>query len=1157
SQAMLTLPNIGRDSSSLMVYQPATAPGGQVAGGLMDQNTFMLDGGNNTDDLDGTNTAYSEPFAHSGAGVMPTPVESLQEMKVATSNQTADYGASSGGEIMMVTKRGTTQWHGSAYDFFQGNWLNANTWSNNRFNTPQIKTHQNRFGGSIGGPVSPLGNFLGGKTFFYLNFEGNRYPQSGTEEETVPSATLRQGILTFNNAAGTPIQYNLATAQDCGPSGNSACDPRGLGISPLIAKDWSTYTPVGNDPSAGDTLNTVGYRGQLSIPVKDDFVVGRFDHDFGKNWRAMVSYRWFDEVAESTADLDFGGVVPGDKLGQYTAVANRPIQPDYWVASLTGQITSNLTNDFHFNYLRNWWQWQTAGVPFQLAAEGVNAGVTVDPSGAGSGIGLDGMDIGWGDARQRVWNGHDYNYRDDVSWLHGNHFIQFGTTLTHDWLHHARDDDGNSALESLRYIIGTAGNGSGVSVSANYRPPTCTAASTASSACLPASQNTSWDNLYYSVLGVVGQANQVVTRVGNNLTANPLGTPAFDYVNVNNDEFYFTDSWHVKPSLTLTFGLNYSYATPPTEVDGKQTLLVDQNGVPVDAASYFATKERFALEGQNYNPTLGFAPVGSVGNGTQQMFNPWYGGFAPRIAVAWNPSVGGNGVLAKLLGNNSSVLRGGWSRLIDRTNNVGNAITALLGVGFIQSVACNGASSPNTTPGASCLGAGGTVNAMTAFRLGPDGTTAPLPSVAPNLPVPVYPGVNAAANGTADITDPNWHPGISDEFTLSLQRQLPGKIIVELGYVGRHGYDDFQGQNFNTVPYMMTVGGQSFESAYASMANEILKGLPVTTQPFFEAALKGSAYCNTFSTCTAAVASKESSQFQNQTVVKLWSDLDKSWVFGPTLPQTTGLAGVIDSTAFARDNYNAGTISVNKRSDNGLTINSNFTWASSLDDGQTTQTLGNNSSTANPFDENYSYGPSGFGSKFAFNLTGVYALPFRASQKGLLGRVIGGWSFAPIFTWNSGSFLAVSDSSSAFGQQGNTADAIFTGSSSLLDSMGPQHVVATTSVGKNGNSGVQENFFSNPQAVFSAFRAPILGQDSRAITSFGYAPSTWNFNATAAKDIQISEQFGASFTAEMLNVFNHPFWNNPSLSLTNPTNFGVISGKNGNRTIELGLRLHF
>ncbi|MFI5269005.1 MAG: hypothetical protein ACHQ7M_16640, partial [Chloroflexota bacterium] len=328
-------------------------------------------------------------------------------------------------------------------------------------------------------------------------------------------------------------------------------------------------------------------------------------------------------------------------------------------------------------------------------------------------------------------------------------------------------------------------------------------------------------------------------------------------------------------------------------------------------------------------------------------------------------------------------------------------------------------------------------------------------------------------------------------------------------------------------------------------------------QPFFETALNGSAYCKGFANCTTAVARKESTQFSNQTVLKLWSDLDKSWVFGPTLPATTGLAGVIDATNFGRDNYNAGTISINKRSDKGLTINSNFTWASSLDDGQTQQVNGNASSTANPFDQGYSYGPSGFGSKFTFNLTGVYNLPYGTGEKGLLGRAIGGWSVAPILTWHSGPILAVSDSSSAFGQQGNTADAIFVGNAAALASMGPQHVVATTGVGKNGNTGVQENFFADPAAAFSGFRAPLLGLDSRAFTSFGYGPANWNLNTTLAKDMRVGEQWGATVTAEFLNLFNHPFWNGPSLSLTNPSNFGVIGGKNGNRTIELGLRIHF
>src|SRR5579883_392726 len=182
--AILQLPTINRDASSLLFFQPTAAPtfngaednitSGNIAGATADQNTYLLDGGYNTSDLDGDNATY---INHNGTGVMPTPAESVEEFRVNTNNMTSDFGVSQGGEVMVTTKRGTDAFHGAAYDFFQGDWLNSNDWYNNFNGIPKPKAHFNRFGGALGGPLTP--NFLGGKTYFYTNYEGERYPRSG------------------------------------------------------------------------------------------------------------------------------------------------------------------------------------------------------------------------------------------------------------------------------------------------------------------------------------------------------------------------------------------------------------------------------------------------------------------------------------------------------------------------------------------------------------------------------------------------------------------------------------------------------------------------------------------------------------------------------------------------------------------------------------------------------------------------------------------------------------------------------------------------------------------------------------------------------------------------------------------------------------------
>ena len=137
-QNLQELPNLGRDASSLVELQPGISMNGSTAGTVRDQNMFQLDGGNNTNDMDGTMNTYTPSFASGIAGsgggptgVMPTPVESIEEFKVNVTNQTSDFNGSAGAQIQMVTRRGGQSWHGSAYEFYFGSNFGANSWSNN------------------------------------------------------------------------------------------------------------------------------------------------------------------------------------------------------------------------------------------------------------------------------------------------------------------------------------------------------------------------------------------------------------------------------------------------------------------------------------------------------------------------------------------------------------------------------------------------------------------------------------------------------------------------------------------------------------------------------------------------------------------------------------------------------------------------------------------------------------------------------------------------------------------------------------------------------------------------------------------------------------------------------------------------------------------
>src|SRR5215475_3092423 len=161
------LPSIQRDAATFVTLQPGVSPDGSVAGAVTDQSTFMLDGGQNSNDMDGSMQVYTPSFAGDPTGgiaktsfgsagptgVMPTPIDSVEEFKVNTANQTADFNSSAGAQVQIVTKRGTNSWHGSAYEYYLNNGFNANTFDNNASGTPRPSYHYNRFGASGGGPI--------------------------------------------------------------------------------------------------------------------------------------------------------------------------------------------------------------------------------------------------------------------------------------------------------------------------------------------------------------------------------------------------------------------------------------------------------------------------------------------------------------------------------------------------------------------------------------------------------------------------------------------------------------------------------------------------------------------------------------------------------------------------------------------------------------------------------------------------------------------------------------------------------------------------------------------------------------------------------------------------------------------------------------------
>jgi hypothetical protein len=1189
--ALQFLPTSQRNVSSLLSLQPAVAPmingsdvrGGQVAGAASDQTTFLVDGGDATSDLEGTNNYTAIPGQPQPSPFVAVNVESTQEFRVVTAGPTSNLNRSQGGEISIVSKHGTNNFHGSAYEYYTGSTLGANRWDFNRIGKSKPHQVNNRFGFTAGGPI------LKNRLWFFGNYEGRRFRQSATVTTDVPTYCARNGILRFKDASGTVVPYNFNPnvtsdiASQCGVPANSpvsTLDPRSIGIDPVIMNYWQNE-PLPNVPGTGDGLNSEEYIASMAEPDNENFGLLRLDYKINNRWSFFATWRQ-QKIFFNTADQF------NITNGHQQLISATPVQPRFATFMLTGQIGSHLTTQTHGSFMRDWWGWNRASLanPSNVAGLGGTLQVSGEAQTGNSTASkpwADPINFNTQQGRARLWFGKDWYAAEDVSWLHNNHTIQFGGAWYFWNIVHQRTDDVLGGLTGgpIYWVSSVfANSGSFVNTTASQRPATCGSGLTTN--CLQSSDVSRWNSMYSALLGLVDHSSQVATRDGN-FNPYPLGTPAIDHVHIGSFYTYVQDIWQMRPTITFTYGLSWGVQFPPKELNGKQVLqLYSATGQPVENINaYFQARQNALDKGNPYpslndftNPAFSFAPIGTSGTnipGYTRPINTYWGSLGPRIAVAWQPPFRN-----RFFGDRQTVIRAGYSIQWNRTNAVGLVLTPLLGDGLMQIIGCNG---PDMT--GSCTGA--TTDASNAYRIGVDGNSLPVPSPSGGFPLVQAPKLSTPYGFNID---PAMTPPWSHNVTFDIQRSFKNNWLVDIGYIGRFSRNLENGGDINASDMFAKdpISGQTLAQAFDAISTYFRNGGKCTTsggvvtcpglatQPFFEnmaaPGAAGAPFClSTYGTsCTAKAASLDPTDATNGSLGRFMQlDYNLHVAAAPLDPMQFSFN--FWNWGGGWSNYNAGFISVNKAFSQGLSMTFNYTWSHALGtQGLNQQYIiyGNPS----PFDPSTGYGSASFDRRNVFNASWYYTLPFGKGGRfsfnnSFLNRVIGGWFTSGIWTWQSGFPLCIAADGDYGDRSGGAVNNTCAVSSTNLFGLSGRNnnVVGSGGIATNGNAsggGSGINIFSNPVAVFNGLSRPMLTQNLRPFDFNVNGFPLWNVDLSVGKNIAVTEAYKAYFTADFFNAFNVFNPASPSLDMNNPHAFGVVTGQNNiPRTIQLGLRFEF
>ncbi len=415
SRPIVNLPLNGRNVLSLALLQAGvtetTGPssgGFSVAGGRGDSITFLLDGGNNNNLL--SNLAVFNPNP-----------ELVVEFRILTSNYTAEYGRNGGGIISVVTKSGTNQVHGSAYDFLRNDALNANSFFNKRDGLPKEILKRNQFGFTAGGPFY-IPKVINGKDrmFIFGGYQGQRLVEKTTTAPvTVFTPAELKGDFSLSDATRTGPNQKVVAFLQQNPffQPNAALASRGIIDPSRINSVAQKYISNNLIP----TSSTGRLRSQGTRTDDSDDLLIKFDANATEKDQIAVTLG----SGRNPAITPFSG---GANVPGYPITGNN--RRYYASISHTHTFSPRLLNVFRFNTQRINTEQAIPGLKLPTPSA-LGIGVTPDnPSGPTRMSFAGGLTVGFSPQGPTTLINNTFSYSDTLTWNVGNHGLKFGVTYS-------------------------------------------------------------------------------------------------------------------------------------------------------------------------------------------------------------------------------------------------------------------------------------------------------------------------------------------------------------------------------------------------------------------------------------------------------------------------------------------------------------------------------------------------------------------------------------------------------------------------------------------------------------------------------------------------------------------------------------------------------